>query len=81
MIVGLDALKGEAGSSILQFCETHNVPFITTYKAKGIVPEDHPLCLGGSGLSPLNDKTLLPFVEAADLVICAGYDPIEMRTG
>jgi acetolactate synthase-1/2/3 large subunit len=81
MIVGLDALKDEAGSNILKFCETHNVPFITTYKAKGIVPEDHPLCLGGAGLSPLNDQTLLPFVEAADLVICAGYDPIEMRTG
>jgi len=81
MIVGLDALKDEAGSSILKFCETFNVPFITTYKAKGIVPEDHALCLGGAGLSPLSDQTLLPFVEAADLVICAGYDPIEMRAG
>ncbi|MFY9239916.1 MAG: thiamine pyrophosphate-binding protein, partial [Roseovarius sp.] len=81
MIIGLDALKDEASGSITRFCETHNVPFITTYKAKGIVPEDHPLCLGGAGLSPLNDQTLLPFVEAADLVICTGYDPIEMRTG
>ena len=23
----------------------------------------------------------MPMVEAADLILCAGYDPIEMRTG
>jgi acetolactate synthase-1/2/3 large subunit len=81
MIVGLDALKDKAGDAILRFCETHNVPLITTYKAKGIVPEDHPLCLGGAGLSPKNDAILLPLVQRADLIVCAGYDPIEMRVG
>ncbi|MEX3011486.1 thiamine pyrophosphate-binding protein [Hoeflea sp. TYP-13] len=81
MIIGLDALKDEAGSAILSFAESYNVPFVTTYKAKGIVPEDHPLCLGGAGLSPLADKTLVPLVQSADLVMCIGYDPIEMRTG
>ena len=81
MIVGLDAVAQDAGQAIKSFCETYNVPFVTTYKAKGIVPEDHPLCLGGAGLSPLNDSHLLPFVQLADLIICAGYDPIEMRTG
>ncbi|WP_299851959.1 thiamine pyrophosphate-binding protein [uncultured Roseovarius sp.] len=81
MIAGLDALKDNASAAILRFCETHNVPVITTYKAKGIVAEDHPLCLGGAGLSPKNDDILLPFVQQADLIICAGYDPIEMRVG
>ncbi|MCV6592058.1 MAG: thiamine pyrophosphate-dependent enzyme, partial [Silicimonas sp.] len=41
----------------------------------------HPLCLGGAGLSPLADKHLVPLVEQADLVLCLGYDPIEMRPG
>jgi acetolactate synthase-1/2/3 large subunit len=45
------------------------------------VPEDHPLALGGAGLSPLADTHLLPLVQSADLIICAGYDPIEMRPG
>jgi acetolactate synthase-1/2/3 large subunit len=81
MIVGLDAVSPDAGAAIKSFCETFNVPFITTYKAKGIVPETHPLCLGGAGLSPLNDSHLIPFIGEADLIICAGYDPIEMRTG
>ncbi len=81
MVIGLDAVAENAGQDIHNFCETHNVPFVTTYKAKGIVPESHRLCLGGAGLSPLADKHLLPLVRSADLIICAGYDPIEMRTG
>ena len=81
MIVGVDALNEGAQSAVQQFAEDHHVPVITTYKAKGILPEDHALSLGGAGLSPLADQHLLPFVQAADLVLCVGYDPIEMRPG
>jgi acetolactate synthase I/II/III large subunit len=81
MIVGLDALADDAGEAIERFCETFAVPFVTTYKAKGIVSEEHPLCLGAAGLSPKADALLLPFVEQADLILCCGYDPIEMRVG
>jgi len=81
MIIGVDALNDNAGADILTFVERFNIPFITTYKAKGIIPETHPLCLGGAGLSPLADQVLVPFIKAADLIICAGYDPIEMRPG
>ncbi|MEP5731739.1 MAG: thiamine pyrophosphate-binding protein [Sulfitobacter sp.] len=81
MIVGVDALNQQAQAAVLAFAETHNVPVITTYKAKGVFPEDHPLSLGGGGLSPLADKHLVPFIQSADLVLCVGYDPIEMRPG
>ena len=81
MIVGVDAMNQGAAAELLTFVEQHHVPVITTYKAKGMIPETHPLCLGGAGLSPLADKHLVPFVQSADLIICAGYDPIEMRPG
>jgi acetolactate synthase-1/2/3 large subunit len=81
LIVGLDAMNDIAGEVITGFAESFGIPVITTYKAKGLLPEDHPLSLGGAGLSPLADKYLLPLVQKADLVICLGYDPIEMRTG
>ncbi|PKP74518.1 MAG: acetolactate synthase [Alphaproteobacteria bacterium HGW-Alphaproteobacteria-6] len=81
MILGLDALKDGAGAAALAFAESFGVPFVTSYKAKGLIDEDHPLCLGGAGLSPLADRHLLPLFRDADLVICAGYDPIEMRPG
>ena len=78
-VIGLDAVQQQAGPAIQNFLETHQIPFVTSYKAKGIIPENHPLCLGGGGLSPLADTHLLPLLRAADLVVCIGYDPIEMR--
>ena len=81
MIVGVDAMNEEAGGAVTAFATRHNVPVITSYKAKGLLAEDHPLALGGAGLSPLADTHLLPLVQAADLILCVGYDPIEMRPG
>lgn len=81
MVVGADALNNHASAAITSFAEAHNVPVITTYKAKGIIPEDHPMALGGAGISALADTVYVPFVQQADLVICAGYDPVEMRPG
>ncbi|GAA6174560.1 thiamine pyrophosphate-binding protein [Sulfitobacter pacificus] len=81
MIVGVDVLNQQAQTAVIEFAEDHSIPVITTYKAKGILPEDHALSLGGAGLSPLADTHLLPFVQAADLILCVGYDPIEMRPG
>ncbi len=80
-LIGLDALRDGSGEALRGFVERFGVPFVTTYKAKGIIPEDHPLCLGAAGLSPLADRHLLPLVHAADLVLALGYDPIEMRPG
>lgn len=80
-IIGLDALQEEAAPEVRAFLEQYQIPFVTTYKAKGILPEDHPLCLGAAGLSPLADKHLLPLVQKSDLILGLGYDPIEMRPG
>ncbi|MDD9910570.1 MAG: thiamine pyrophosphate-binding protein [Ahrensia sp.] len=81
LIAGLDILYDDSVDALRALVEKHNVPVITSYKAKGVLPEDHPLSLGGAGLSPLADRHLLPLIAEADLIICAGYDPIEMRTG
>ena len=81
LVVGVDAMNQGAGPALTAFAEAFSVPVITTYKAKGLLPEDHALSMGGAGLSPLADKHLMPLVQSADLIICLGYDPIEMRTG
>jgi acetolactate synthase-1/2/3 large subunit len=81
LIAGFDAARDEAADAFRQLATTFNIPVITTYRAKGIFPEQHSLALGAAGLSPLADSLLLPICRAADLVILAGYDPIEMRTG
>ncbi len=79
IIAGLDALDDAA--AILKAAETLGAPVITTYKAKGLLPESHALSLGGAGLSPKADAVLLPLVAQADVILAIGYDPIEMRPG
>jgi len=82
ILVGQDVLIEEGSTeAVTAFARKHNIPVITTYKAKGVMPENDPLCLGGHGLSPKSDAIILPLLGQSDCVICAGYDPIEMRVG
>lgn len=81
IIVGVDAVAENAGDAVVLAAERLGAPVITTYKAKGLLPEDHPLSLGGAGLSPKADGFLLPLVGEADVILAIGYDPIEMRPG
>lgn len=81
MVTGVDAVNQNAAAAIRNFAETYGIPVISTYKAKGLIPEDHPLSLGAAGLSPKADRLLLPFLAQADLILGVGYDPIEMRVG
>ncbi len=81
LIAGLEVLAQGAEAAVAGLARDFAIPLITTYKAKGILPEDDPLSLGGAGLSPMADTHLMPLVEASDLILLAGYDPIEMRQG
>ena len=81
ILAGLGAMLHGAGKSITALSHARGIPVITTYKAKGVMDEGEPLCLGGHGLSPLSDKRILPLLQASDCVLLAGYDPIEMRSG
>lgn len=79
VIAGVETLHQGAEQAVADFCETHHVPLLTTYKAKGLLPEDHELAIGGVGLSPKADAIIQPLVGESDLILLAGYDPIEMR--
>jgi acetolactate synthase I/II/III large subunit len=79
ILAGLDVVNQHAGPALLRFAEALNAPVITTYKAKGVIDEDHLLVISAAGLSPKADRHLLPIFAEADLIILAGYDPIEMR--
>ncbi len=81
IVAGLDVIKDGSSDALVRFAEGLNIPVVTSYKAKGVIPESHPLSLGGAGLSPLADSHLVPMIQSCDLVICVGYDPIEMRPG
>ncbi len=79
IIAGLDVVNQSASDALVRFAEALNAPVITTYKAKGTLPEGRALSLGGAGLSPKADAHLLPLIRQSDCIILVGYDPIEMR--
>jgi acetolactate synthase-1/2/3 large subunit len=81
ILAGFEAARANAGSPILRLAEAIGAPVLTTYKGKGVVPETHPLSLGGAGLSPLADAIMLGLIRRSDLILMIGYDPIEMRLG
>jgi acetolactate synthase-1/2/3 large subunit len=81
VLAGLDLVNQNGAAALDRFLAATGAPLITTYKAKGLVPENDPRVLGAAGLSPRADAILKPLLAAADLLVLAGYDPIEMRAG
>ena len=79
ILAGLGVLHHGAHAELREFARRSGAAVITTYKAKGVIPEDDPVVIGGAGLSPVADRALFKALNAADLVLCLGYDPVEMR--
>jgi acetolactate synthase-1/2/3 large subunit len=81
VLAGLD-IADEAGATALAgFVRRTGAALLTTYKAKGVVPEADSAVVGAVGLSPKADALVRPLLDSADLIVLAGYDPIEMRAG
>jgi acetolactate synthase-1/2/3 large subunit len=78
--VGVGVQLDSAHDELRAFLEKWRIPFIATYKAKGVVPEDHELCLGATGLSPVIDKIHMGAIRDADLILTIGFDPVELRS-
>ncbi len=81
VIAGFDAVQDRAGPALRAFAHGLRAPVIQTYKAKGLLPEDDPWAMAPAALSPAADAVLLPVVAAADTIVLAGYDAVEMRPG
>jgi acetolactate synthase I/II/III large subunit len=78
--VGLAVQLDGAGAALRRFLERWRVPCVTTYKAKGVLAEDHPLAIGAAGLSPVVDGLHAKRLRDADLVLTIGFDPVELRS-
>lgn len=79
LLIGRGALLGEVPAALSAFIEAWRLPFLCTYKAKGVIAEQHGLCLGSVGLSPVVDAENMKLVREADLIFMLSFDPIELR--
>jgi acetolactate synthase-1/2/3 large subunit len=73
VLVGLQCRGGDA-KWLRAFCEALPAPVLATYKAKGALPDPHPLALGIFTGGALEE----PVVGRADLIITFGLDTVEM---
>ena len=73
VLVGLQCRGGDA-KWLRAFCEALPAPVLATYKAKGALPDPHPLALGVFTGGALEE----PVVGRADLIITFGLDTVEM---
>lgn len=76
--IALNPMKVQA--ALLRWIEATGIPIATTPKAKGLVPENHPLfiatCTGMAG-----DALFVKLLRETDLLIGIGFDPVEaLRT-
>jgi acetolactate synthase-1/2/3 large subunit len=78
LFLGLLASEKQAAEAVHGFIAKTNMPIVSTYQAAGVVPREHFDRFGGRvGLfrTQPGDRIL----DAADLVITVGYDPIEFE--
>ena len=78
-LVGRGALLQDVPAALERFIDAWRMPFLTTYKAKGIADDRHPLSAGSVGLSPVVDAENLELIAQADCLVLVGFDPIELR--
>lgn len=75
-LVGIALDPRTVQPSLLRWLEAAGIPVAVTPKAKGLVPESHPLflatCTGMAG-----DRLFTEFLAGTDLLIGIGFDPVE----
>jgi acetolactate synthase I/II/III large subunit len=62
--------------ALRELAETANAPVIVTPKAKGALPDDHPLSAGTIGLTRVDP--VYEILEEADCILAVGFDVVEL---
>jgi len=69
-LLGYGCIRSRAEGEVLKFLEQFQIPFITTMDGKGLLPEDHPLSMGTTGIS--GDLGAKKIFKEADAVLAIG---------
>lgn len=74
ILVGLEANASQRRGALQELAERLGAPVLTTYKAKGTLPELHPLWAGVLTGGTIED----PLLARADVILAVGLDPVEL---
>ncbi len=75
LLIGAGANRTRIGDALTNFVNETGIPFFSTQMGKGVIDENHKLCLSTAALS--KDDFIHCAIERADLIINVGHDVIE----
>lgn len=73
VIIGLQTRQGETPGLVQAYLDKTGFPALYTYKAKGVVSDEHPLVVGPYIGGVAEEGAVLD----SDLIILVGFDPVE----
>jgi acetolactate synthase-1/2/3 large subunit len=76
IVVGLGLEPERPYAALRQLAEAIGAPVITTPKAKGALPDDHPLAAGTIGLTRTDPAYAI--LDEADCILAIGFDVVEL---
>ena len=74
ILLGLEARTPGTSARVIELVERLGAPVLATYKAKGIVPDDHANLIGMF----VGGAAEQDCVQQADLIVLLGLDPVEL---
>ncbi|WP_419777037.1 acetolactate synthase large subunit [Malaciobacter marinus] len=75
ILIGAGANRNRIGNALTELVNDTGIPFFTTQMGKGVIDDNHKLCLGTAALS--DDDFIHGAIVKADLIINVGHDVIE----
>ena len=75
LLIGAGANRTRIGTALTDFVNETGIPFFSTQMGKGVIDENHKLCLSTAALS--KGDFIHCAIERADLIINVGHDVIE----
>jgi acetolactate synthase-1/2/3 large subunit len=72
ILAGAGAETGDGPALLRQFAEKYQIPVATTLRAKGVLPEDHPLSLGVFGYAGTRHAIEALLANSLDVLVVLG---------
>lgn len=76
LLVGAGAVRSGATAVLAQLAAHAGLPVVTGAMAKGVIAEDSPWYAGT--LDMAGHRVIWELLASADLIVAAGFDPVEL---
>jgi acetolactate synthase I/II/III large subunit len=76
LLLGMLASRPQNAAAVRALLDRHTLPTVCTYQGAGVVPRNHLDCFGGR-VGLFHNQPGDRLLDAADLVVAVGFDPIE----